>query len=186
MTATVIAAILAYAATNVDDLFINMLFFAQADTHQKTILVVLGKYLGIGALFLLSLAGAWFAHALPYGALRLLGIVPIAMGIKATLSRDEDADDSDQPSFSGMFALNTALVTIANGADNLGVYIPLLAGYGAVQVIVTAAVFALMTAVWCLVSWRLADLPLLRSVLTRYRRVAVPAVLIALGVYILL
>ena len=43
-----------------------------------------------------------------------------------------------------------------------------------------------MTAVWCFTSKRLAHLPLLRSVLTRYRHVAVPAVLIVLGVYILL
>ena len=182
---TGIAAVFAFAATNVDDLFINMLFFAQADTAAQIRQVAIGKYLGIGALFILSLAGAWFAQALPYGALRLLGLVPIALGIRSWLHRHDDASE-DTPSVTGSLAISTALVTIANGADNIGVYVPLLANYTAAQVAATAAIFALMTAVWCLVSGRLAALPLLRSVLTRYRHIAVPAVLIALGVYILL
>lgn len=186
MTGTIIAALLAFAATNIDDLFINMFFFAQADTMKKAQQIVVGKYLGISALFLLSLLGAWFAHALPYGALLLLGIVPIALGVKACFSSGQDADISDQPSFSGMLMLNAALITIANGSDNLGVYIPLLASYDTAQVVVTAAVFVLLTAVWCLLSERLAALPLLCRLLTRYRRIAVPIVLIALGVYILL
>ncbi len=186
---TVIAAILSFAATNVDDLFINMLFFAQADTPRKTQQVAAGKYLGIGALFFLSLAGAWFAHSLPYGILRLLGFIPLLLGIKALVCQGEDDEEPashDAVSASDNLVMSTALVTIANGADNLGVYIPLLAGYGAAQVIVTAVIFVVMTTVWCLVSRRLADLPLLRSILTRYRHVAVPAVLIALGIYILL
>lgn len=188
MTATVIAALFAYAATNVDDLFINMLFFAQADTTAQIRQVTAGKYLGIGALFFLSLVGAWFAQALPYGALRLLGLVPIALGVKAWLGRSNAEENaSDHPSnASASLMISTALITMANGADNVGVYIPLFVGYDAWQVIATAAVFALMTAVWCFVSRRLADLPILRGVLTRYKHIAVPVVLIALGVYILI
>ena len=185
MTGIIIAALLSFAATNVDDLFINMFFFAQADTAKKAQMIVIGKYLGIGALFSVSLAGAWFAQALPHSALRLLGIVPIALGIRSWLHRNDDLS-ADTPSANGSLAISTAVITIANGADNIGVYMPLLASYTAAQVAVTAAVFMLMTAVWCLVSRRLANLPLLRSTLTRYRHIAVPIVLIALGVYILI
>ena len=185
MTQAVIAAVIAFAATNVDDLFINMLFFAQADTRQKALYVGLGKYLGVGALFLISLSGAWFAHALPHSALRLLGIVPIALGIRSWLHRNDDVS-ADTPSADGSLAVSTAVITVANGADNIGVYMPLLASYDAAQVAVTAAVFALMTAVWCLVSRRLTDLPGLRSFLMRYKHIVVPVVLIALGVYILI
>jgi len=185
MTGTVIAALFSFAATNVDDLFINMLFFAQADSQQKALHIVLGKYLGIGALFLVSLAGAGLLHALPIASLRLLGVVPIVLGVRAWLRRDEEDSSRSPACAAGGLLLSTALVTIANGADNIGVYMPLLSSCSAWQIAATAAVFALMTAVWCLVSRRLANLPLLRSTLTRYRHIAVPIVLIALGVYIL-
>lgn len=184
MIETILAAALSYAATNIDDLFINMLFFAQADTPKKARSVVLGKYLGIGALFFVSLAASRLLHALPLAHLNLLGVVPIALGVRAWLRRDEEESSDALASAAGDLLFSTALITVANGADNIGVYMPLLASYTAAQVAVTAAVFVLMTAVWCLVSRHLANLPLLRSTLTRYRRITVPIVLIALGVYI--
>ena len=69
-------------------------------------------------------------------------------------------------------------------ADGEGMALSTIQGAYKLKVAVTAAVFVLMTAVWCFVSRRLAALPLLRSTLTRYRHIAVPIVLIALGVYI--
>jgi len=184
MLKTIIAAALSFAATNIDDILVDTLFFVQADTRKKTLLVALGKYLGVGALFWLSLLGAWFLRALPQGYERPLGLLPIALGVKAWLSRDADGAAQAQLR-SGTLALSAALVTIANGGDNIGVYMPLLAGYDAAQVIATVAVFTLMTALWCFLGRRLSSLPVLRAFLTRYSRTLVPVVLIALGMYIL-
>lgn len=185
MPETILAAILAFAATNVDDLFINTFFFAQADMRQKTLRIALGKFLGMGTLFALSLLGAFFAHALPYGVLRLLGLVPIALGLKAWFIRDTGGDAQENP-LSGALLRSAAAVTVANGGDNIGVYMPLLAEYGAAQIAVTALVFALLTALWCFLGQRLSALPALRAFLTRYGRVLVPVVLIVLGGYILI
>jgi len=43
-----------------------------------------------------------------------------------------------------------------------------------------------MTVVWCALAALLSSQPQLKGILQKYRRVLVPAVLIALGVYILL
>ena len=80
---------------------------------------------------------------------------------------------------------SVALVTIANGADNIGVYIPLFAGYGLWQLGVLVCVFAVMIALWCTIAKRLADLPLLKKLLMGHKGVIVPVVFIALGVYIM-
>jgi cadmium resistance protein CadD (predicted permease) len=42
-----------------------------------------------------------------------------------------------------------ALVTMANGGDNLGIYIPAFAVHSGHEIAVIAVVFAAMTALWC-------------------------------------
>lgn len=54
MIETIIAGIMSFVGTNIDDIFINTLFFAQADTKRKIQSVVIGKYLGSGSLMLLT------------------------------------------------------------------------------------------------------------------------------------
>ena len=78
-----------------------------------------------------------------------------------------------------------ALITIANGADNIGVYIPLFAGFSLWQMGTALSVFSLMTGLWCLLSIRLSDLPVLQKLLRKYKPVLIPAVYILLGLYIL-
>ena len=185
MTGIIIAALFSFAATNVDDLFINMFFFAQADTAKKAQMIVIGKYLGIGALFSVSLAGAWFAQALPHSALRLLGIVPIALGIRSWLHRNDDLS-ADTPSANDSLAISTAVITIANGADNIGVYAPLFAGFDLGQKMLCVLLFMVMTVLWCALAALIAAQPQLKTILRRYRRVLVPVVLMLLGLYILL
>ena len=119
---------------------------------------------------------------LPKAWLRLLGLVPITLGVRAWLTRR--GEDEQAPSAVGL--LSTALLTVANGGDNLGVYIPLFAGFDGGQLTLCAGVFALMTLLWCLLGARLASLPRVGAAIGKYKAVLVPAVLILLGLYILL
>jgi len=79
--------------------------------------------------------------------------------------------------------LAVAGVTIANGGDNLGAYIPLFASTPN-AIPVYASVFAAMTAVWCMFGYLLVNNRFASSVIRRYGRVTLPFVLIALGLYI--
>jgi cadmium resistance protein CadD (predicted permease) len=75
-------------------------------------------------------------------------------------------------------------VTVANGGDNLGVYIPLFAKELAV-VPVYATIFAVMTAVWCVVGYGFVNNPVAGHHIRRYGHVMLKFVLVGLGLYIL-
>jgi cadmium resistance protein CadD (predicted permease) len=77
-----------------------------------------------------------------------------------------------------------AAVTLANGGDNLGVYIPLFAREPS-HIPLYAAVFAVMTALWCHAGYRLVHHSALGNHIRRHGRAVMPVVLIALGLWIL-
>jgi cadmium resistance protein CadD (predicted permease) len=76
-----------------------------------------------------------------------------------------------------------ASVTIANGGDNLGVYIPLFAASPA-TVPLYAGVFAALTAVWCFLGWWFVTNQVIGGRVRRAGRVLLPYVLIATGLSI--
>jgi cadmium resistance protein CadD (predicted permease) len=78
-----------------------------------------------------------------------------------------------------------AAVTIANGGDNIGIYIPLFASSSLPQLAIILGVFFLLVGVWCFVAERLARQKAIAPGLTQYGDRIVPFVFIALGLYIL-
>lgn len=78
-----------------------------------------------------------------------------------------------------------AAVTVANGGDNISIYIPLFAGSKLAQLGITLAVFFVMVGVWCAIAYFLTRQPTIAYVLSRYGRHVVPFVLIGLGLSIM-
>ncbi len=74
---TAIASITSFAATNIDDIAILMLFFAQLNTTFRPKHIVIGQYLGFIALILISLPGFFGGLILPRYWIGLLGLIPI-------------------------------------------------------------------------------------------------------------
>ena len=181
MGEAVFAAAAAFAATNIDDLLVLMLLFGQAEDRLSRRKICLGQLLGIGFLTAVSAVCAVGLGMVAQRHLRWLGLVPILLGLRAIWNREEEAD---APSAVGVLA--TAMLTVANGGDNVGVYIPLFAGYTPGRLLVCAGVFAGMTLLWCLLGSRLAALPRVGETIRRYKAVLVPAVFILLGLSILL
>jgi cadmium resistance protein CadD (predicted permease) len=77
-----------------------------------------------------------------------------------------------------------SLVTITNGGDNLGVYIPMFT-HALPWVPAYMAIFALMTGLWCFVSHRLVHHQILGARIRQDGRIALPFVLLGLGLKIL-
>ena len=136
------------------------------------------------------MAGAWILKLISLERLHFLGLVPLGMGIREivvyfkgeTQEQDEEKlplKENRKPLFSVMF------LAIANGADNVGVYIPLLAGYQTGQLVIFCIVFAVMIRLWCRIAERIVSLEALGGFLRKYRHVIVPVVLIGLGISIL-
>lgn len=172
-----------FASTNVDDVFVLLAFFADATYSSRR--VVIGQYLGIGALFAASLATSLIASRLPDAFLRALGVVPVLVGLHCAWKlRREAASGHEVPTGRGSI-VGVALVTVASGGDNVAVYVPVFSTHMN-RIVVFAVVFALMTAAWCWLAHQIVHHPLLGRGIRRWGRVAVPAVLILLGVYVLL
>lgn len=69
---------------------------------------------------------------LPQQYIGLLELIPIRLGIKEIVCnfKRKSTDESDeQTQKAGGLVWSVLFVTVANGADNIGVYIPLFAGY---------------------------------------------------------
>ena len=72
--------IAAFAATNIDDIFVLMMFFSALSIPPLH--VVLGQYLGIGLLVAISAVGSLLSLVVPPTIIGLMGVLPIAIGIK--------------------------------------------------------------------------------------------------------
>jgi len=183
-----------FASTNVDDVFLLAAFFADPRLRRRSI--VLGQFLGIGALVAASAAAACASLAVPDGYPALLGVVPLALGLHKlwrirrsdrSEGGDNEGTDGDEQALSRSGraqALTVAAVTIANGGDNLGVYIPLFAK-DVSMVPFYVGVFGALTALWCLAGYLLVQHRLVGAQVRRYGHVALPFVLVALGLWIL-
>jgi cadmium resistance protein CadD (predicted permease) len=182
MILDVVVAGIVFAATDVDDLFVLIGFFA--DPRLRVGQVVLGQYLGIGTLFGASIAVALAAVVIPPAYVGLLGLIPIAIGAKSLWELWRGGDDDARGHTAGG-VLSVAGVTIANGGDNVGVYVPLFATRELDELAIYAVVFAAMTGRWCWAAHRLASHPEAGAPIRRFAPVAVPLVLIALGLWIL-
>lgn len=177
---------LAFVATNIDDIFILTLFFAQAGkkgVHRWRIVV--GQYLGFIALVAISFTGYFARFVVPREWIGLLGLVPVAIGVKKLVEwkRAEHHSSVEKPA--GVTVLTVAAVTFANGGDNIGIYAPLFASSEAAQLGVILGVFFVLIAVWCVLGYYLGNHPVVAKVLDRYGHIIVPFVLIGLGIYIL-
>jgi cadmium resistance protein CadD (predicted permease) len=188
----------AFMATNVDDIVLLTLLFARLPHRKRAMPLVAGQVLGFSLLVLISLLGVLGRQALPHRGLALLGLLPIALGISrwhqgATTDPDSlpTAEGcSDGPSLTGAGPLaellGMAALTLANGSDNIGVYLPLFAQADRAALGVTLVTFAAGLVLWLLLAWSLTRTPALAPLLRRYGDPLVPVVLISLGVLILL
>ncbi len=182
-----------FAVTNIDDILILALFFGQAAGAGRTgaIRVVLGQYLGFLAILVASIVGALGAGLLPERAVPYLGLLPLLLGLRAAWAawrgRRDGADDTEEPlATGGPGILQVAAVTLANGGDNIGVYVPVftVAGIGGMAGYVS--VFLIGVAVWCAAGRFLATRPLVAKALSRWGHVLLPVVLIGIGLLILI
>ena len=120
-----------FASTNVDDIFVLVGFFSDPRLHVREI--VIGQYVGITVLFGASVAVSMFSLVIPSAYMGLLGIAPIMIGVKKLLdlyrSCDRTKASLEAPLVSRGYMRTTtvALVTIANGGDNISVYTPTFA-----------------------------------------------------------
>jgi len=173
------AGLTTFAVTNIDDAFLLTFFFARRIPMRR---IVAGQYAGFAAIVGFCLIGVWGAMAIPHRWVRLLGVLPLAIGIKRLL---QVRRTGAEPSLASMESVaSIALVTLSNGADNISVYVPFFvierSNLGLILI-----EYAALVALWCFVGrWLGSRLLILRS-LEQWGHWGVPLVFVGLGIYVL-
>ncbi|MEQ7179995.1 cadmium resistance transporter [Enterococcus thailandicus] len=204
MLTTLTTSLISFISTNIDDIFILTILFSQVGKNLSKKDIVLGQYLGVGLLVLFSILASHSLNRIQTEYLGLLGIIPIFLGIKswldfvknkkrtASIEKDSSANKADltdetlltsglRPHF-----LNVTLLTLGNGSNNIGIYVPLFSRYSVIDLILTVLIFIIMIAIWCYFSFKLANLSFIQEELHRHQVFIIPVIFIGLGIYILI
>lgn len=191
---TLTTGVAAFVATNIDDILILSLFFSQVSHVLKRKHIVLGQYLGFAALIIASLPGFLGSYFVPPEWIKLLGFVPVIVGLSMLLKPEEEDDDeaveleatqtSPFLSFLSPQTYSVAAITVANGSDNISIYVPLFANSQIDSLLVILGTFFTLVGVWCYTAYQLTRWSGIAKVLMGYGNSLVPCVLISLGVFI--
>ncbi len=166
--------------------------------------IVVGQYLGFVVLIGLSLPGFFGGLLIPKVWLGWLGLLPIAIGLHhlwhpsgeddiQAVHEAEGAIAAPAPTAPHLKRLASVLsphtyqvaaVTLANGGDNIGIYVPLFASSSLPDLAIILTSFLILIALWCGIALYLSSHPLLAKPLTHYGHRLMPIVLIGLGLLI--
>lgn len=192
MGQTILSGIGVYISTSIDYLVILIILFAQGSQNKQKWHIYAGQYLGTGLLVGASLVATYVVKFAPETwMIGLLGLIPIYLGIRLAIfgegeeDEDEEIIDRLEQSRANQMFWTVALLTIASGGDNLGIYIPYFASLNWSQIIMVLIVFAIGIIIFCELSRRLSSIPLISETIEKYERIIVPLVFIPLGLYIM-
>lgn len=198
--ALVTGAAAAFATTFDDNLYLT-LFFGKVNRTFHPRHVVIGEYVGFTVLVGVSLVGFLSRFVVSDIWIGLLGLLPIIIGISQLLSQDDDSDvihtvsnslktpiEKAQKSPRSLWATlrdpqtyRVSAVTIANGGNNIGIYVPLFAASPLPKLGVIVSICYAAIGLWCFLSYHLTRQPAIAFVIARYARRFFPFVLIWLG-----
>lgn len=194
---TLVQALVLFVATNIDHLALLALWFVHGQNRPGTTArICAGQYVGFGVILAVTIVlSAISGLVIPQEYLRFLGLIPLALGIKAAigeirerLSAEEDDDeDEGEAQLKGkkVSVGAVALVTMANGGDEVAAYLPVFALSTWWQIALFCAVFLVLAGVLLALARFITGRMGLAEVLERFEAIIFPSVLILLGVLIL-
>jgi cadmium resistance protein CadD (predicted permease) len=179
-----------FAITNIDDMFVLVTFFAEASTSttMTPLKITLGQYIGFTAILIISMIGFGASLVLPSEPIGFLGLLPMLLGIWKLfdiLLPTED-EEPEQPSIAGMKnILKVSMITVTNGGDNIGTYVPLFSQAKGAEVAVYIVTYYILLGVWCLVAFLVMRQRHILLAVQKYADVVIPPLFVGLGVYII-
>ncbi len=187
----------AFVGTNIDNCLVTTAMVAGAPLDRAR-RIATGQIIGFTLLVAVAAAAAVVLFEISSAVVGLLGLVPLAIGLRGLVGLRRHHAAPSPKSAGGKRGMGrpadravgrsltaAALVTIGAGGDNLAAYIPLFRVGGATNLTATAAVFVIgevaVTAL-ILVGGRH---PGARTTMTRLGTVAVPILLCTIGVLVM-
>ncbi|MDU5542470.1 cadmium resistance transporter [Varibaculum cambriense] len=192
---TLVQALVLFVATNIDHLALLALWFVHGQNRPGTTArICAGQYVGFGVILAVTIVlSAISGLVIPQEYLRFLGLIPLALGVKAAIGEirervgSKDFEDEDEAQLKGkkVSVGAVALVTMANGGDELAAYLPVFALSTWWQIALFCAVFLVLAGVLLALARFITGRMGLAEVLERFEAIIFPSVLILLGVLIL-
>ncbi|KAK8023173.1 hypothetical protein PG991_007054 [Apiospora marii] len=180
-----------FAITNIDDLFVLITFFAEATTSRtiSPLKIVLGQYIGFTIIVAISMIGFGVALVLPPEPIGFLGLLPILLGIWKFINlflpdADDDPTEEVTTSASVRGVLKVALVTLMNGGDNIGTYIPLFSQVERSAIAVYVVTYYILLGLLCLAAWLVMRQKHILALVQKYVDYAIPLLYTGLGIFI--
>lgn len=187
---TILTAIAVYITTSIDYLFILLIIYASIRKNRfKDVLG--GQYLGTLVLVLISLISAYLLYFIPEAwIIGLLGFIPIFLGIRYLIygeeenEADEVIEKLNQPQNS--LLTSVALITLAAGGDNLGIYIPYFTAIPFSQIALVILVFTILTFLLNYLTSKISSIEMVSETIEKVEKWIIPITFILLGLYILI
>jgi len=175
--------ILTFLSTEIDDFVVFVLLYSRAENPEdkkSRFAVMLGQ---IAALVFITAVCAFVAYYLlriPQEYLRIIGVIPIGLGIKAIFDHEKEAKI---PSSASLF-FTAFLLTIVSSTDNLGVYIPVFTTYSTLQKIITIGLFVVLQIGWSFFQMNAARIPVVSKFIVKNSRWLIPVSFIGIGLIV--
>jgi cadmium resistance protein CadD (predicted permease) len=189
----------AFVGTNIDNCVVTMALVSSAPL-ERAHRIAAGQVIGFAVLVAVAAAAAAVLFEFSAAVVGLLGLVPLALGLRGLVALGRSQRGEEHPEEKGRGRKRrlrpeeravgrsltaAALITISAGGDNLAAYIPLFRVGGATNVGAILAVFVLGEV---LVTWIVlagGRHPRARSVMLRLGHLAVPILLCCIGVLVM-
>lgn len=178
-----------FAITNIDDMFVLVTFFAEASTSNTLtpLKITLGQYIGFTVIIIISMIGFGASLVLPSEPIGFLGLLPILLGIWKLfgLLLPTAEEEPEKSNIAGMKnILKVSIVTVMNGGDNIGTYVPLFSQAKGAEIAVYVVTYYILLGVWCLVAFLVMRQKHILLVVQKYVDVMIPLLFVGLGIYI--
>ncbi len=185
----------AFIGTNIDNSIVTMAMVAGAPL-ERAHRIAAGQVFGFALLVAVAAVAAAALFEFSAAVVGLLGLVPLAIGVKGVVGLRRAAVRSGEDMGSrrskaaeravGRSFTAAALVTIGAGGDNLAAYIPLFRVGGATDILAIIFVSVLGEVAVTAVVLTGGRHPKARTAMDRLGAVAVPVLLCCIGVLVML
>jgi cadmium resistance protein CadD (predicted permease) len=174
-----------FAGTNVDNAIVTTAMVATAPPERST-RIAAGQVLGFAVLVVVAIAMALLLFEVPTRVIGLLGLVPLALGIRGLIGlRHSESRERVAGRAVGSGLLAATLITIGAGGDNLAAYIPLFRVARVRGTIGTLLIFAVGEVLLTLFVLRAGSHRRVRSALTTVGVIGTPILYCAIGIVVL-
>ncbi|KAF3101355.1 hypothetical protein TWF569_009882 [Orbilia oligospora] len=179
-----------FAITNIDDLFVLATFFTESSVNKNLtpLKIAIGQYVGFSVIIVISMIGFAVAQAIPSEPIGFLGLLPILLGVWKLLgliftsNLEEEEEQTENVKTAGMKCiLKVASITVMNGGDNIGTYVPLFSQAEGAEIAVYVVTYYILLGIWCLIAFLIIKQRHILLVAQKYAGVVVPLLYVGLG-----